>query len=294
MLFYRIDILEDLGIEHIPDTWEEVMDIIPVLQQNGMDFFYPHSTAGAVNEFAPFLFQMGGQFYKEDGRASALDSVEAFNAMKLFTGLYTNYKINKESSFYNRFRTGEMPIGVADYQTYLLLSTAAPELTGWWKMKPIPGIRQADGEVVRYMGGSALTAVILNGTKKEDDAWTFLKWWTSKAVQEEFGKELEAMIGTEARWNTANVEALRDMPWPPDDIEAIMQQWEWFREREIVPGGYFTDRHINNIWNEIVVNGKPIREALEDGIKDINKELNKKREEFGLDKLDADKKKGVN
>jgi len=40
MLFYRKDIMAQLGIteNQIPETWQEVMDLIPLLQQNGMDF----------------------------------------------------------------------------------------------------------------------------------------------------------------------------------------------------------------------------------------------------------------
>jgi ABC-type glycerol-3-phosphate transport system substrate-binding protein len=163
------------------------------------------------------------------------------------------------------------------------LSTAAPELTGWWEMRPIPGIRRSDGVIDRSVGGAAQTGVIFSTTKKQDDAWEFLKWWTSSAVQERFGSELEAIIGAEARWNTANVEALKNLPWPKADIDAILEQWDWFKEREIVPGDYYTSRYINNIWNEIVLNGKNTREALEDGVKEINKEIRKKRDEFGLD-----------
>ncbi|GAA3399930.1 extracellular solute-binding protein [Paenibacillus hodogayensis] len=283
MMFYRKDIMEELGITKIPETWQEVMDIIPKLQQNGMDFYYPHDTTGAAAQFAPFLFQLGGDFYGTGGKASALDTPQALAAMKMWSGFYTNYKISKEASFYNRFRTGEMPIGVADYQTYMQLSTAAPELTGWWEMRPIPGIRRADGVIDRSMGGASQTGVMFSTTKKEQESWEFLKWWTSAAVQERFGSELEAIMGTEARWNTANVEALRNLPWPQADISAILRQWDWFKEREIVPGDYYTTRYINNIWNEIVLNGKNTREALEDGVKEINKEIRKKRKEFQLD-----------
>jgi ABC-type glycerol-3-phosphate transport system substrate-binding protein len=288
MLFYRTDIMNELGITKIPDTWDEVMEIIPILQQNGMDFYYPHASNApqlAINEFSPFLFQYGGEYYRDQGTKSALDSPEALEAMKVWTGLFTNYKINKDANFYNRFRSGEMPIGVADYSTYVLLSTAAPELAGWWQMKPMPGVQQADGQINRSTGGLAQTGMIFKNTGMKEESWEFLKWWTSADVQERFGDELESILGVEARWNTANVEALERMPWPSDDINAILEQWKWFKEREVVLGGYYTTRHVANMWNEIVLNGKNRREAVEDGIKEINRELRKKREEFGLDRI---------
>lgn len=289
MLFYRKDIMNELGVEEdeIPQTWEEVMNLIPLLQQNGMDFYYPHAPNMpqlAINEFAPFLFQHGGDFYTENGSRSALDSPEALEAMRMWTGLFTNYRISKQADFYNRFRTGEMPIGVADYSTYILLSTAAPELTGWWGMKPMPGLKQADGKINRSTGGLAQTGIIFKSSDNQEQAWEFLKWWTSADAQERFGSELEALLGVEARWNTANVEALERMPWQRSDIEAILEQWEWFREREVVLGGYYTTRYVANMWNEIVLNGRIHRDAVEAGVREINKELRKKREEFGLDR----------
>jgi len=290
MLFYRKDILEELGVteDRIPQTWEEVMELIPELQQKGMDFYYPHGKSGessvtAINEFSPFLFQLGGSYYKDDGSRSNLDSPEALEAFKLWTGLYTNYKIAQDADFYNRFRSGESPIGVSDYTTYLQLSTAAPELTGWWGMKPMPGIRKPDGTIDRSTGGLGQTAIMFKSGKKQEKTWEFMKWWTSSDVQLAFGQQLEVLVGVEARWNTANVEAMLSLPWRQEDLEAIKEQWNWFKEREIVVGGYYTNRHVNNIWNDIVLNGKIIREAIDDGVREIDKELEKKRREFGLD-----------
>ncbi|HEY0827463.1 MAG TPA: extracellular solute-binding protein [Bacilli bacterium] len=286
MLFYRTDIMEELGIRNIPETWDDVLHLIPQLQQKGMDFYYPHvitAASNAASEFSPFLFQHGGEFYKQNERESALDSPEALKALKLWTALFKDYKIPVEANFYNRFRTGEMPIGVADYSTYLLLSTAAPELNGWWEMKPMPGVRQESGEINRSTGGAAQTGIIFKNSKLQKESWEFLKWWTSADIQEEFGIELESLLGVEARWNTANVEALKRLPWPQRDIESITEQWDWFKERQIVPGSYFTDRYMVNVWNEVVLQNTNERESLDDAVKLINKELLKKRIEFGIE-----------
>lgn len=279
MMFYRKDVLQQIGIDKLPETWQDVFDIIPILQQKGLDFYYSPD----LNTFSSFLFQLGGEFYRDHGKASNLDTPEGLQAMKMWTGLYTNYKITKEANFYNRFRTGEIPIGIADYTMYIQLTTAAPELTGQWEMVPTPGIRQADGRINRSMGGAGQSTVIFKDAKMKDEAWQFVKWWTSQSTQERYGQEIEMTLGSSARWNTANVEALKDLPWPKQDIDAILEQWEWFKEREIVPGDYYTTRYITNIWSEIVLNGKNIREALEEGVKEINKEIRKKRTEFHLD-----------
>lgn len=59
------------------------------------------------------------------------------------------------------------------------------------------------------------------------------------------------------------------------------------QEQYIVPGGYFTSRHLINAWNRVVINDEKARDALEEAVKDINKELNVKIEEFGLQDVDV-------
>jgi hypothetical protein len=101
-------------------------------------------------------------------------------------------------------------------------------------------------------------------------------------VQVRFGEELEALIGVEARWNTANVEALTGLPWPNEDIKAILAQWQWFKEQPAVPGGYFTDQHVKNAMYRVVNTGMNPRESLEIAVEDIDRELRRKQAEFGM------------
>jgi ABC-type glycerol-3-phosphate transport system substrate-binding protein len=277
MLFYRTDILDSLGLKP-PQTWEELYDMIWVLQQNGFDFYYPPGPDGVT----PFLFQNGGDFYTKDGLRSALDTSDGLAAFKEWTALYTNYHTPKFANFFNRFKTGEMPIGIADYWTYVLLSTAARELSGRWGMAPIPGKPMPDGTINRATGGSGDAVVIFKQSEHPQEAWEFVKWWTSTETQSRYAIELEALLGVEARWNTANVEALQEMAWPRHDIEAIREQWRWFQQRPVVLGGYFTPRHVDNAWNRVVLQGWNSREALDEAVRQINRELRKKQEEFGI------------
>lgn len=191
-----------------------------------------------------------------------------------------------EANFYMRMRSGEIPIGIAGYGVYTQLSVAAPEITGWWEMAPMPGHMKDGGVIDRSAGGSSQVAVIMRDCEDPEAAWEFLKWWTSAEVQARYGTELEALIGVEARWNTANVEALQSLPWPRRDIEAILEQWEWFQEIPVVLGGYYTDRHVNNAWNRVVLQGWNAMEALEEAVREINRELQRKQEEFGITSAD--------
>ncbi|TJY44534.1 extracellular solute-binding protein [Cohnella pontilimi] len=274
LLFYRKDILSQLGLG-IPDTWQDLYKILPILQRNGMNAWIP-------TMFDPFLYQHNGSFYNNNLTRSGLDTSEAYAAFKEWTDIYTNFRLPVEANFFNRMRSGEMPIGIGNYTTYMQLAVAAPELTGRWGVAPAPGTLMPDGKVDRTAGGGVYGDVIFKQSKHQKEAWEFLKWWLSKDVQLRFGQELESLIGVEARWNTANVEAFKDLPWPKEDLQTFEEQWKWYRERPVIPGGYFTLRHVMNAWNRVVLSGTNPRESLEQAVKDINKELMAKQEEFGI------------
>ena len=290
VMIYRQDVLKELGVD-LPETWTDLYQkVLPRLYENNMSFSLPVDTSvssnspGALRGFTMLLLQMGGDYYNGDGESSALDTPEAYKAFKFWTDMYANYGIDAESNFFTRIRTGTMPIGIGNYTTYLQLLTSAPELYGRWSIAPVPGTEQADGTVSHAVGTTSSTAgVILSQSDKQEAAWEFLKWWMSEETQTRYGRELEAILGTGARWNTANVEAFFSLPWDTRHAEIIRAQMESAQEQLIVPGGYFTGRHIINAWNSVVVNNENVRDMLEKAVKDINKELANKRREFGIE-----------
>lgn len=276
VMFYRKDILADLNLS-LPQTRSELYNtVLPTLYQNNKQFFYPV-------DYSQFIYQYGADYYKEDGLRSALDTPEAYQAFKECAELYSNYGVPVSADFYNRFRSGEMPIGISSFSTYVLLSTAAPELAGRWGIAPIPGLEKEDGTIDRSSAGLVGTAcIILNQSTKADASWEFLKWWTSAETQTSFAFNIESLIGLEARWASANLEAFNSLDWGKDDLSVIQEYWQWAKECPVVLGGYYTSRHLSNAWNRIINNGQSVRDALEEAVYDINRELRAKQEEYGI------------
>jgi ABC-type glycerol-3-phosphate transport system substrate-binding protein len=289
MLFYRKDILKELGLQ-IPDTWDDVTNILTVLNKNHMEFglpvvtqpAYPGANVPPNPIYAALLLQSGGEFYREDGKQSDLDSRKGIEAFKQWTEYYTDYKLEREFDFANRFRSGQMPIGIADYTTYNQLTVFAPEIRGMWDFVPVPGMKQKDGTINREVPGGGSGVIMLQSAKDKDAAWTFMKWWTSKDIQVKFGREMEGLMGAAARYPTANIEALDQLPWPVTDYENLKSQFEWVRGIPEVPGGYFTGRHLLNAFYKVVNNQTEAREAMMDYVQYIQDEIRTKRKEFGL------------
>jgi len=286
VMFYRTDIFEDNGWV-VPETWDEVTSLVTELQISNLQFFLPLNVSGATSVvnpvFASMLFQNGGAFYTDNNIKSALDSEEAMISFEEWAKYYTDYSFPLSASFINRFRSGETPIGIAYYETFNTLAVFAPEITGKWAFAPLPGFY--DEETGEYnnkgaAGGSA--AVIMKQTKKPDESWEFLKWWTSAETQASYGTELESILGAAARHNTANIEAFSNMAWTKEEKSILLSQWRNTVGIPQVAGGYYTGRNIENAFRKTVNEDLNPREVLLEYVEQINNEIIKKREEFGL------------
>lgn len=289
MLFYRKDILNELGLTP-PETWEDVYNMISVLQKHNLEFFLPIDDPQAQEQtnmvpnatFSMLLYQNGGQFYANDQKSSALDSEVSMKQFKKWTQFYTNYKFPLMADFPNRFRVGEMPIGIADYTTYNMLTVLAPEIKGLWDFTVVPGTKANDDTINHEVASHTTAVMMLENASDKKSSWEFMKWWTDKETQIAFGREMEGLMGEAARYPTANIEALKELPWPVDDYNNLESQWKWVRGIPQVPGGYFTGRHLDNAFRKVVNANENPREALSDYILYMNDEIEMKRDEFNL------------
>ncbi len=201
---------------------------------------------------------------------------------KKWTQFYTNYKFPLMADFPNRFRVGEMPIGIADYTTYNMLTVLAPEIKGLWDFTVVPGTKANDDTINHEVASHTTAVMMLENASDKKSSWEFMKWWTDKETQIAFGREMEGLMGEAARYPTANIEALKELPWPVDDYNNLESQWKWVRGIPQVPGGYFTGRHLDNAFRKVVNANENPREALSDYILYMNDEIEMKRDEFNL------------
>lgn len=286
VLMYRTDVLDKLGLE-APDTMDDVIDMLPELQMRGLNFYYPTAGMRAMRNFhgtTPLIVQNGGYLYygnAQDG--TALGSEEAVAGFTQLTDLFTVYDMPVDiDNFYQHFRNGDLPIGIADYGTYNLLTNAAPELDGSWEIGIVPGTMQEDGTIDRSTCGCAESTVIFkSNSEREAKAWEFIKWWSSTEVQAEFGQTMQIIYGDEYMWTTANVEAFAQLPIDQDDKEVILEFAKNVVDVARVPGTYMLEREISNAFNSIVVDGDDERERIDKAVKTIDREILRKLEEFG-------------
>lgn len=276
VMFYRTDIYEQLGLEP-PKTWEEFYEqTVFLTNANYMVGIVPWSN----NVFEMFLYQQGKSFYNEELTRSTLHTPEALKAFRDWTDLYTKYSLSLVFDFFNRFRSGEMPLAIEPFSQVNYLYSAAPELDGLWDIAAMPGTVQEDGSINNVVTSTSTGAIILADTEYPDESYEFLKWWVSAETQAEFGVQVEQNMGPAARYRTANKEAFESIPWTAQQAEVIRQQWENTVAVEQIPGSYYIARNLQFAFRGVVYNKKNVRETLYKYNIEINKELARKQAEF--------------
>ncbi|MGN0505049.1 MAG: extracellular solute-binding protein [Lachnospiraceae bacterium] len=287
VLYYRSDILDKLGLE-VPETMQDVIDMLPELQMRGLNYYQPVSGMLLMRNFhgtMPLIAQHGGSLYFETAQeGTAFGTAEAVEGFTYLTELFTIYEmpINIDN-FYQHLRNGDIPIGVADFGTYNLMTNAAPELKNSWEIALVPGVEKEDGTIDRTVCGNAESSVIFKSdAEREAKAWEFIRWWSSTKTQAEFGQTLQITYGDEYMWTTANLDAFLQLPWDSEDKQIIVEQMTHVIDVPRVPGTYLLEREMSNAFNDIVVNGDTAQGRIDKAVKTINREIDRKLEEFGF------------
>ena len=285
MMFVREDILAENDIP-VPETWDDILAAIPDLQAKNM-------MIGLSTDYSVFLYQDNGDLYADGGMRINLDSKKGLTAFEKMCNMFTQYNFPYVYDAANRFRTGEMPILIADYVgMYNQLKVFATEIEGLWKFYPMPGTLYVDenGEtqINRQTVSSVNASVIVKGCSNETGAWNYIRWFTGANCQQEYSNEMVAIIGPAAKYNTANREALEELPWTTAELRQIKAQFENLASVPNYPGSYILGRYTQFAFLSAYNDNANPSESLMSYITTINKEITRKRKEFGLETLEVD------
>jgi ABC-type glycerol-3-phosphate transport system substrate-binding protein len=302
VMFYRKDVLQEMELE-VPNTWKELIEMLPTIQGNNLSIGIPTAagSSGAtaastsvmsnvpdLSMYFSLLYQYGGDMYNEEGTKTTVNTEAGVSAFDDYVRYFNDYGIPTVYDFVSRFRSGEMPLGIAPYSTYNTLMVSAPEIRGLWDFTLIPGTYREDATGKRtlnrsdFITGSATMMIKTDDDELRQNAWEFMKWWAKADTQVRFGREIEALLGSSARYATANRDAFSSLSWSVEDIEVLNKQWDSTVGIREVPGGYFTGRHISNAIRKVINEKVDSRETIIDYSILIDEEIKKKRIEFGM------------
>ncbi len=289
LMFVRTDIFEELGLE-IPETWQEFIYALTILQHNNLQASLPYTQivdsttvnvgVGGLTLYPTMLLQNGLGLYNDDLTKSTLTYEDQIGVFTQWAEFYTKYKVPVTMDFYNRFRIGSAPLGIAPYTLYTQLKAAAPEIDGRWAVSLIPGTVGRNGEINHTSAGSGAGCAITKLSKNPDNAWKFLKWWTQTETQLKYSESLESLLGPLGRVASANIEALKNMVWDEEMIKLLDEKLDTVIQIPEIPGGYYTARGIDQaFWNVVEQNENPTDMLLEWG-NVVDREIKRKQLEF--------------
>ena len=285
MMFYRADVFKELGLE-VPKTWDDLIAILPVLQTNNMQVALPRELGG----LNLFLYQMGGDLYADNGQKISFENNTTLTAFEYMCEFFSQYRCPYQYDFSNRFRTGEIPLGIVDYTTYTQLTIYATEIKGLWEFVPLPGwmTQNEDGTTTvnnTAMAGVSAMIMIKDETRtkeQEENAWTFMTWFVSENNQSAYANELTTLLGTMSKHSTANVRALESLSWTTNEYKNLMSQFRNLAAVREYPGGYIISRYVSFAFLAVYNSNADPVDSLQSYTVEINKELTRKRKEFNM------------
>lgn len=273
VMFYRTDIFEEMGWK-VPETWDEFYGLLPEIQKQNMEVGFPADITG----LKLFMYRDGYSLYNSDLTETTLGTDRALDAFSELTRLYTIYGLPVTYAFADRFRSGEVPLAIADYITnYNQLSVFAPEIKGLWSFTVLPSNKAGTAGITPVSGTGTM---ILKNSQHKNAAWKFLKWWTDDATQAEYSNEMEAVVGAAAKQATANKAVLKNLGWSGSEYRILQTQLAASQGTPEIPGGYYIGRYFGFAFNSVYNNAVQSDRAMLKYTKTINEELARKRLEF--------------
>ena len=292
MMFVRTDVLSKFGRE-IPTTWDDLLEMVPELQYNNMD-------VGMPNDYRLYLYQTDdGDIWEEfrnadgtvdvndtrNGWRTTFDTNETLSAFEDMCEMFTQYSLPVVFNADTRFKDGGMPIIISTPTFYTTLVLFAPELSGLWKMVPIPGTEQPDGSI-NYDCVATVSALMMiksnGGPEKKAAAFKFMSWFTDAEYQVDYANELVALLGESAKSVSPNYKAMEEMPWTVDEKNALLDQMHHLRGIPSYPGYYIIPRYLSFAFQAAYSQGADPADRLLSYVHAINAEIDRKRKEFNL------------
>ena len=285
VLFYRTDIMEELGLK-VPETWDELIAELPTIQGNSLEvgINFPDILTLDLSSMNSMIYQNGGEIYDEEAKRTLVASEAGVAGFSQYTSLYNDYGLPVIFDFPSRFRSGQMPIGIQNYNVYNTLMVSAPEIRGLWDFTLFPGTMKEDGTIDHTVQTNGLGCMMIatDNENTKQNAWEFMKWWVSADAQVRFGREMESILGASARYLTANQDAMKQLAWSGKQLKVLQEQMAQTKGFPEIAGGYSTQRHLTNAIRRVINTKEDKRETLLNYARTINEEIRIKRREFGL------------
>lgn len=257
LLYYRSDVLADLGFAQPPRTWDEWRTMQAAIKRHVGDKRY--AILLPLNEFEPQLalaLQQEEPLLRDGGRYGNFRSAGFRRALGFYLEMFANDWAPKMTNtqvanvwvefgrgFYAFYISG--PWNIAEFKKRM------PEaLEDAWSTAMLPG---PDGPGASIAGGSSMVLNVRG--ENQDAAWTLIEFLSQPRIQRELNRQLGSLPSRRSSWDhpeliedkyaqafRAQLELVKPTPKVPE-WEQIAQEMRVVSER-LVAGEFDLDRAV--------------------------------------------------
>lgn len=268
-LYYRQDLFEEAGIANPPDTWEEFREIAikltnPRQGQYGAGIGYGAGNSDAEWLSRSIIWAFGGAIFGEDGKSVIFNSPETSEAIQFITRLFTEDEVTPPGAVgwddggnNTSYISGQSAMVVNTGSIIAALRRDYPDLLERTGVVVLP-----QGPAGRFTAGISNNLGIFKDAPNAELAEELLVFLMDPEWYQEW-------ISVSAPLALPVYEALaEDTLWQEPHHQAFMDSMETFEylgyRGPYTPaaGEIYNLRLINIMFEDIIVNGKPIDQAI--------------------------------
>jgi len=184
ILFYRTDILKQIGYSHPPKDWNELKIICQKLTKKNAagEYIRRGISLPAVDwmVLCMFMWSNGGDILSADNKV-IINSPANLETLDFYSSFFkeglTSLTSKGGVELYNEFKSGYAPMFIGGSWQLEDLRAHVPEIEGQWDVAVLPKQKSATS----FVGGSNLA--IFNTSKKKEIAWKFIEYMSRPSVQ---------------------------------------------------------------------------------------------------------------
>jgi len=274
VLFYRIDLLKQIGYDNPPKDWNELKDICKKLTKDidhdgKIDRYGISLGAKDWGLLAMFIWQNNGDILNSRNSSSLLDTPQVREAVQYYVDFfkegYAPLGVTAGTDIFNAFKTGYLPMFISGPWMLEEIHKQIPEIDDKWGVSVLPKKARSTS----FVGGSNLA--IFKQSKNRDIAWRFIEFVSQPRIQVEWYHETKDLPSVKLAWEDASLrgntklnifgEQLKDAKAPP-----AIPEWEQIGDV------------INNYMEQVVFQKISIDSFIQNSNEDINVILTTKLE----------------
>ncbi|KKI89848.1 ABC transporter substrate-binding protein [Bacillus sp. SA1-12] len=265
VLYYRTDLLEEVGYKEAPKTWEELRDAAKKLAERGEGKY--GISIDTKEQTLGFMFaRQNGSMLLGEGNKPLFNEKEFVEAVSYLNGFFEDGSTPKQDlgiDIVQAFKgEGILPMFISGPWMVKLINDQAPELEGKWATAVLP----TKENNLSALGGSNLS--IFEYTKNEEAALKFLAYMSKPEVQIEWKEMTNSLPANKKSWEDKSLQ----------ENELYKTFGEQMENSQAMP--------VIKEWEEIAQTYLTSFEKIYRGGEDVQKEMdafNKKAEEILAD-----------